>query len=292
MAATAMNDEELRALMSEVQAELDTALKSEKERLAKAHPGEEDSSEVPPDESATASGSDGPPEASASSPPAEGSAPPDASASPPPGPDGASPDGGGDPMADAGVADPESIKAELASMPMEHVKALYIAAKEVLFAQMGAADPAAASPPPAAPMLDASAPPTAASPSAPPAFKAEMAASSPGNGGQVKTVSKSEKDTEIEELKKKVAEFEGITSGLLSVVEKAIVVPSRKAVTSVAELNKSGSKPAGQLSKSEVKERLDRAARTRLSKSDRDLINQYTVGAINVEKVQHLLDVK
>lgn len=293
-----MTQEELQALVRQVQGELDVHLTAEQTRLSKAHPGEEDSSELPADESSTADAS-APPSPEASGPPADAS--PDASAPPMDGPPDASappadasaagPDaGGGDPMADPGVIDPAAIQAELAQMPPEHVKALYLACKAVIFAAMGGSPDASAPP---APGPDASAPPMPAGPPAgpPDASPALKAETNPANGGKT-TVAKSDKDEQIEVLTKKVAEFEGITSTLLTVVQKVISVPPRKAVAGVSELQKNSAEDAKSLAKDEVNTRLNRAARTKLSKSDRELINQYSVGAIDVSKVSHLLDVK
>lgn len=307
-----MTDEELRVLVAEVRGELDSYLLTEQQKLAKAHPGEEDSSEVPADESATApaddsGGSDsgppmdgadsGPPESSASGPPSDGLPPPDASAPP----DAA---GGGDPMADPNGMDPEAIKAELMQMPPEHVKALYLACKEVIFSQMGGGSPDAGGSPPPGPEMSAPpgppgggpppgppGPPTGP-PDASPALKAEIK-SNPANGGQMKEVSKSESDRDllIADLQKKVREYDEVTSVLVSVVERVISVPPRKAVAGISEIKK-GERKSSDLTKTEVKERLDRAARTNLKKSDRELINQFSVGAIGVEKVEHLLNVK
>ncbi len=306
-----MTDSELRALMSEVQGELDSILKSEGKKLSKAHPGEETASEIPADESATSSDEGSETPAPAESAPADESAPPsgdEGESDAPPGAPGdappADPAQGSDPAMDGQAMDPEAIKAELAQLPMEHVKALYLAAKEVIFAQMGGAGG-----PPGAPGMDAGAPPVAPlspemgsappgssppgsppmDPNAPPALKAEMKASTPADGDQ-KILGKSE-SAQIADLKKKVSDFEEITSKFMTVMEKAISVPARKAVTSIVDLAKSAPS-AESLSKAEVNVRLDRAARTKLSKNDRALINQYSVGAIGVEGIRHLLDTK
>jgi hypothetical protein len=285
-----MTDEELRALVKEVQVDLEKHLSVEHENLKKAHPGEESSAELPSDESATSDsdGSASPPAEESSSPPADASpaAAPAADESAPPA-DAPPADASAEPATDPGVIDPAAIEAELSAMPPEHVKALYLAAKKVIFASMGAgADGPAPSPDASAPPPPAAAPPAPA-PDASPALKSEK---NPANGGKV-VVAKSEQDMEIEALRKKVTEFEGIASGLMTVVEKVISVPPRKAVTGVSQLSKSA-EDVSTLSKSEINERLGRAARTKLSKSDRELINQYSVGAIDVSKVKHLLDVK
>lgn len=322
---TEMSNEELRALVAGVQVELDSYLGSERDKLSKAHPGEEDSSELPADESATAS----PPESSDSGPPDVSGGPPDASASgppddsaggppmdgsaeggPPPPDASADPSAGGDPMSDPGVLDPAAIEAELSQMPPEHVKALYLACKSVIFASMGGGSPDGGSAPPgpdagSAPPMPPGPPgggggPPGAPPG-PPAMKAEVSAGTtvkgpPANGGETKAGSalgKSEaaKDAVIADLQKKVAEFDGITSALMNVVEKVISVPPRRAVAGVSELAKAAEDPS-KLDKAEITARLDRAARTKLHKSDRELINKYAVGSIDVSKVKHLLDIK
>jgi hypothetical protein len=311
---TTIKDTELHELMSEVQKELDVILKAEQEKLAKAHPGEETSSEVPADESATSASSDGDGDADDSGPPAaDESAPPSADASAPPAADAAPPadasappaDGSADPGADQGL-NPEQLKAEYAQLPLEELKMHYLAAKEALFAAMGAGgDPAAAGGPPA----DASAPPAppaAASPppapppaasappvddqSAPPALKAEKQANNPANGGKVTTVAKSEKDLEIEDLRKKLGDLEEIVPSLIDLV-KVAAAPARKAVTSVAQLEKSNGVDVGSLSKAEIDARLKRAVRTNLTNPDREAINSYYLsgGATGIEGIKHIL---
>lgn len=286
-----MDENEVRKLMAEVSQELDKVLVQEKEKLSKAHPGEETSSEVPPDESATSSapaddasdpGQSGPPADSA--PPSDGP-PADASASPPADP-AASADPSADPAMDGQANDPAAIEAELAQMDPEHVKVLYMAAKKVLFAHMGGGmDPAASAAPPAA---SAGPPGASPDPAAPPAMKAEM---NPANGGKVTTVGKSEKDLQIETLTKKVAEFEATLPGLVSVVEKMVSAPQRKAITSVTQV--AGNKPAApvsSLSKSEIESRLKKAVNTNLSKSDRELVNGFYFGSVKLEGISHILE--
>jgi hypothetical protein len=193
-------------------------------------------------------------------------------------------------MADEAVVDPEAIKAELATMKPEHVEALYMAAKEVLFAHKAASAPAVSA-------MPAAATPPAASPDSPPppAMKMEMGSQEKGpeaNGGQVKAgeVIKSEDRVIIEELQKKLQETDALASGLLNIVEKVILVAPRKAVTSLSEIKKSETKvDLSSLSREEVRARLGQKARTNLSKSDRELINHFEVGAIGVDKVEHLL---
>jgi hypothetical protein len=167
-----------------------------------------------------------------------------------------------------------------------------LAAKAAYFAVMGASDPAAAPPaasaPPAAPPA-AAAPPVAspsAPPAPPPAMKAEVKDEA-ANGGQTE-LGKSEKDIQIEALQKKVDELEGTVPALVAVLQKIASVPARKGVTSAAQLNKS----VGELTKSEITNRLNRLVKSNISDSDRDAIKSYTYGRVGVEGIKHLLENK
>ncbi len=310
-------ENELRDLLAAVETDIVAMVKSEKEKLSKAHPGEEDSSEVPADQSATSAPSDAPasppasadagtpPDASASAPPSDGppaSAAPGGDAPPAPGADASA--GGGDPAADQS-ADPAALEAEYGKLPLEDLKAHYLACKSALFALMGGAqDPAAAGgepPPPAAPDASAPPPPAAppaappASPSAPPALKAELPATTEAaNGGKI---TKSEKDVKIENLETLLAKSDKGINDLLDVVTKLVETPVRKAITSIDHIARPGSEiaPAGDvsaLSKSEIKARLKKVIPD-LKKSDRDLVYAYDVGTIGADKIAHLIkDVK
>ncbi len=261
-----IKDTQLKSIIAEVHTELDAIFKSEKEKLLKAHPGEEISSEVPADESATEpsepSAAPAAPEASAApsdSPPVDASAPPEGDA---PAAD-AAPEG--DPAADAS-GDFDGLVGEYSKLHPEELKAHYMACKQALFAIMGAGGP-----PPGADAGAGSPPPPAAPPAPPiadqsaPALKAEK---------------------EIEELKEKLAKTEGAVMGLL----KAISSPSRKAVTSIADLAKSDTVDVTTLEKSEVHSRLKKASENpSLSKADRSLINSFGYGEIGVDKVAHLI---
>jgi hypothetical protein len=299
---TKLKDSELKAILAEVETEIGALLKAETDKLAKAEGDDESAGEESP--------------AAESGPPAEGSE--SASASPAmdppaaeepgaqPGEEQSVPPGQDDPMADAsaggdpgmGAVDPEALKQEFSQYDDETLKAVYMAAKAELFERMaggaGAAPPgadpsAAAAPPPPSPSASASAPPAG-----PPMMgKGEME-DPVANGGLDKKkgglddikhdVQKSEKSGEVTELK---AQVELLTKA----VELALTTPMRKAITSVSQLPaKEPQKDVKSLSKAEVMEQLREVTRDpKLSKRDRDLVNQYCVNGINVEKIAHLL---
>lgn len=307
---------EIDSLLDQVEAELTAALKEEHEKLAKAHPGEETTSEVDSDTSATDPKE---PEASTSPPPGDGdtSAPaPDASASVSPeasGPaDASAPPADGsapaDPAADPSN-DPQALQDEyskLGAADPEELKNHYLACKAALFALMGAgADASAAAPaaPGAPPAGPASPPPMAPpiaspSPDAPPAMKSEKSAggmpttTEAANGGQ--GMMKSEND-KIKGLTEKLAKQEEAMASLLTVVTTMVETPVRKGITSIEYLAKTEDEKSGKdsdlskLPKAEVKARLRQAAEKPLRKSDRDLINAFDLGRVGVEKIAHLI---
>lgn len=292
-----ITDQELTALLAEVETSIDGLLKSEKEKLAKAHPGEETSTETEPDESASApagddaSASASPPAPDAGAPADEASgdgAPPtdDASASPM-GDDGApagDPSAEGDPAADAST-NPEELVPHYAKLPIEALKAHYLAAKMALAAMMGSAG--------GAPAGDASAAaPPAPDASAPPALKGEMKDNVEGNGENPlhASTAKSEKDSQIAELQKRLTDQEQSLAGLLTAVRTMVEAPVRKSVTSAADIEVA---PTGEdvtrLDRKEIDRRLRRAAEGNLRKSDRDLINSFALGSVKVDAIAHLL---
>lgn len=311
--ALSINEDEISAILAEVDRELDGALAGARDRLKKA----DDEKSAPPADAApeaSASGSDagGPPEASESAPPAEGSesAPPadDASASAP-APDASAPpaDASAAPGADAGGEDLES---KLSALPEDQLRHLYMAAKQALFARMASAsaDPSAsaggppagappAGPPMAPPPAPAASPSASAAPMAPPAgeppmpppaMKGEMKASPANGGGKTSAVKlgKSEDQQKIDDL---TAQVEGLTKAVTMLVG----APLRKAITSVAHLPKPGDgveKKEIKLSKTEITAKLVEVTRDpKLSKKDRELVNGYYDGRFNLEKVAHLL---
>ncbi len=292
---------ELQELLAAVENDIVSLVKGEQEKLSKAHPGEETSSEVPADESATAP-------ADAESAPAEGSAPPappadsapaDASAPAPAGDEGAPPAdasppaAGGDPAADQG-ADPAALEAEYSKLPPEDLKAHYMACKSALFALMGGAGPdAGAAPGPEAPPAAPPAPPATPDqdPSAPPALKAELKSDVKANGEN--PLHKSQKDAKIESLEAELVKSNQGMEALAQIV-KGFMKPVRKAVTSVAHLAKTAEETVTEgvssLSREDVKAKLRRAVENpKLSKSDRDLVYGFDVGQVKVEQIAHLL---
>jgi hypothetical protein len=289
-----IQNEELDAILDDVEAAVKPLLKSERDRLAKAgedSPPPEEESAPSPEASPEASA---PPEASAGGPPPG----PEASAGgPPPGPDAGG--AGGPPPEDDGFPqDPAQLHAMIAQLPVEQVQALYLASKQVLQAQRGAGgagpgpEASAGGPPP---------PPPQASPAGPPAMKAEMRPS-PGNGG--KAIKKSENQEndmsqkELEEVKKLLktqAEQMDLQGKALELVLSRVVgAPMRKSMTAVSQAQvKPGSEPETnkQLSKAEISDRLKEKIQAKsLTKKDRAAVYAfYDSGANDVSKIAHLL---
>lgn len=278
MSNITLKEDELEAILAEVERDLAAVLKSESERLSKAV-GDDDDEQSAPEGSA---------------PPAEGSAPPmgaapeegsadEASApalgGPPPDADAAAPQGDDQDPADDQGGDMESLKGEYAALPLEELKMHYMAAKSALLEQMqsqggaeGSASPGEKSAPPPAP---APGPEASASP---PAMKSEKAAAA--------TLSKAE-----EAKNQKIAELQAQVSGLAKAVELLVSTPQRKAVTSIAYLGKTeATAEAPTLSKSEIIEKLNEKAKDpKLSKNDRSLINKFCVNKADVKSIEHLL---
>ncbi len=303
-----INDDELNKLLGEVQVEIDAILKSEKDNLAKAHPGEATESEVEPDESATApAADDSASSAATSAPPADASASPDASTAPvadasgtppadasgDPAADGSAPaDGsdGGDPAADAST-NPEELVPHYAKLPLEALKAHYLAAKMALAAMMGSAgatsDPSAAAP---APDASVAAPP-APDASAAPALKGELK-DVPSNGGDPLNPTKGTsvaKSEDVLALETELAETKLAMATLVKSVTKIVEAPVRKAVTAMADVEAPTAVDVSKLTKAEIDKKIRRASETNLSKSDRDLITSFALGNVKVDGIAHLL---
>lgn len=311
--ADKINQEVLDQLLVEVTSEIAEYLKKDEADLRKA--ADEDEGSAPAEES---EGSEGPaaPEASASE---EGSAPegpppPDASAAPeaPAAPEGvAAPDAQGEIEPAPTV---EGLQAEYMKLDPEALKMHYLACKSALMAQMGAGPEASAAPAPEASGAPA---PAASAPAAPPAAPEASAPMAMGemkssgkqiegspeaNGGEIKAGSKlgkSEIQLEIEALKAKLAKAEETSkeqeAQLLELAMK-LTAPLRKSIKGVSELAfvaKEGQSekksPVAGLSKNEVVAKLREKARGDLKKSDRDLITAYTMGNVDVSKIEHLL---
>lgn len=294
----------LDSALNQCAAELTDMLKSEQAALAKSatddapaeeSEGSEGPASPPPSDEGEASAS---PEASApeageasapddASPPAEASAPPaEASAAP------------GEEQAIEPAPTPEALQAEYAKLDPESLKMHYLAAKAALAAIMGA-DASAGAPPeasasPAAPPAAPPAPPAAA-----PMAMGEMKAGkqvnlTDGNGGEVEAgkLGKSEKDAEIALLK---AQLDEQNKALLQLAE-VVATPIRKSIKGLSDLKfierSEEVKPskAATLSKKEVQAVLKEKVRAgKLSKADKELVMQYSVGAVDIAKIEHLL---
>jgi hypothetical protein len=315
-----IDESSLTSILAEVERDLKPVLVEAKDRLLKAEDEKsgppakkDDEKSAPAEESSSSEGSAPPAEASAGgdaggppAPEASASAPADASAGgpPPPGPE-ASASPGGLPT------DPAQLQQMIQSAPPEVQKAIYLAAKQALFASMGGAGAgpgpeASASPappmPPPGPEASASAPmppPPGPEASAPPAGppppmmgKGEIKAS-PGNGGKSAPVKKSEPqmNTDVEDLKALVkAQAEDIKL-LTKAVQHMAGTPVRKAVTGISVIAKSEAKEPTRLSKSEVNAKLSEKIREGdLTKKDRESIRRfYDTGSTNYTLVEHLL---
>lgn len=301
MSKKTLKDSDLKQLLADVATEVEGLVKAEAATLAKAHPGEDTSAEVSEDESATDPQDSGPPPAEASSAPPGGDAPPmddGASAAPPAGDDGSAPPAGpdaaaagGDPAADQSM-DPEALKAEYAQMPPEMLKAHYLAAKEALFATMGApgADATGAAPP-ADPMASAGAPPAPPAaappaPDAPPALKAEkgMTEHVDANGENPLTA--------VKKSEAKYALLETQVGILTQAMTKILTTPVRKSIASITEVAKTTSVDVSALSKAQIDEKLKEIVRTPLKKSDREKINSYVLGKTQIDQIAHLFGEK
>lgn len=278
-----LKETELKAILAEVEQEINDLLKAEGKKLAKAAGDDDAEGSAPPE------GSSAPPDAPEASPgeesPGEASAPADKDASPAPADASPAPGADGqDPAADDQPMDMESLKAEYAKLPPEELKMHYMAAKAALFMAVGGGQEASAAGDAGQPAPAPSAPPSEASAPAP-AMKKELQAS-PGSGGQMK---KSEtaapqvdpRDEEIKLLKSQV-------EGLAVVVDKVLAQPLRKAITSVAHLPKTEVEKKT-LTKEEINVKLSEKAREPLKKSDRDLINKFYTGSAGLADIEHLL---
>lgn len=288
-----LNESELKAILSEVEQDLDGVLKSEKEKLAKGD--DEKSASAPPMEESSSSGG-GEESSSAGGPPMAGGE--ESSSS---GGEESSSSGGGEapPMDASPSADPsaapapgaggeEDLESKLAALPFEQLHHLYMAAKQALFAKMPAAG-ASPSPSPAAAPPAASPSPAPAAP--PPAMKAEMAASPANGGGKTSAVKVAKSETEGSETI--IADLRAQVEGLTKAVT-ILAAPLRKAVTGVAHLPKNdgsdAKKDVTNLSKAEITAKLkEKAADASLSKKDREAINGFYDGRVSLEKISHLL---
>jgi hypothetical protein len=297
---TTIDDAKLQSILTEVTSELDTMMKSEMEKLAKARPGEETTGEGEGDKSksdpkGTSTSASDPAPAASATPDASGSdsAPPaaDASASPPaddgsaPPADDGSASGSQDPAAEQGPIDPQQLMAEYSKLPPEDLKMHYLACKEALVQVLGAAGGDDGSAPP--PDASASAPPPAAAPppdagSVPPTMKSEkgteLKAQQPGTG-----------ENPLHKAEVRVQNLEGAVSVLTAAVKKVMEAPLRKSVTSVADLAPVAAAAPVPTTREGIRAKLKTLDFGKLSKSDRELISGFDLNTVQADKVLHLL---
>lgn len=146
----------------------------------------------------------------------------------------------------------EELKQDYANLPLETLKLHYLAAKEAIASKMN-----------------------------------EEAEEKEEVKPMVKVMQKSESPKVTKKLQKMEKQMESLQKAL----EKMVSLPlGRKAVTEVSAIKKNESAPK-ELTPSEVMSKLRSvAAAPTLSKSDRDLINQYCLGQIDHAHIGHLLE--
>lgn len=311
MAEIKFEKEWLDQALSQCAAELTDMLKSES-ALIKSDDRDDD---APAESSSGSSGPTSPvedsdggdaPPAESSAPadgPPEGSAPPGADAgAPPPGAEASAPADGAAPGQEQAIEPAptvEALQAEYMKLDPETLKMHYLAAKSALAAAMGAEQGGA----PGAPAPEASAPPAgppAGAPPGPPAgapmAMGEMGAGkqvklTDGNGGEVEAGKLGKAEKEIGELRK---QLDAQNAALLQLAE-VVATPIRKSVKGLSDLKfierTEESKPAPKaLSKKEIQAALSAKVREgKLSKADKELVTQYTVGVVDFTKIEHLL---
>lgn len=329
MAKVKVSDQELKAILTELESELMSATGL----LAKS---EGDEGEDKPEKSKSESGDSGPPAdgggdsggppsdgGGAPPPPADGGGgdmppAPGADAPPAPGPGAAppgaapmapaTPDAGGaiapppaaapaapvDPAAvapaPAAPADPAALQSAYAALGPDELKAHYLAAKAALFTVMGGAQPAAPGAIPGAPPAPAPAPAAPApAPMAPPA---------PGMLKGEKMPTEQNGKLPKTPTTPDIAKSEGDLSDLraqFEVLTKAISlianIPNQKAVTDLTYVAKSeDANQEPQLSPVAIKAKLNEIAKNPLTKNeDRNLMNKYVCGSVGVDAIKHLL---
>jgi hypothetical protein len=308
------DQDQLHQMMVEVSGDLAEMLKAEQSALAKSaeddEPGESsEGSGGPTEADGSAEGSappgGGPPEASA--PPMEGSAPPAAASPPPaaPGPEASAmaPDqqqGAIEPAPTAEGLQQEYM--QLGQQDPEALKMHFVACKAAMMAMMGAQQPAAPAAPPEA-SAPAAPPAAAAAPPVPPMGKTETGKKVPSaeaNGGQM---NKAEKE-ELDQLKATVAEQGKLLKaydeelGKFAKVAETALQPVRKSVKNASDMKFIGrtddvaaDKPdVSGLSRKDVQGKLSAKIREgKLAKNDSELIYQYNIGKVGVDKIAHLL---
>jgi hypothetical protein len=294
-----IKDNALKQILAEVEGEIATLLKSEKDKLAKAAE-ESAGGESSPAESAPAESGGG--DASAGGPPAPSAPPAGASPSAPPaGPEmGAAPAAPADPAAAGGGMDAgappslEELSAEYAKLPPEELKMHYLAAKTALFQVMGAADggagAAAGGPPGAAPSPSpAGAPPAGgppgASPSAGPA--GDVPPAPPAMKGEMPWGSKKEGDDSRASDSDPTPSGTGQTKPIVNSVTKGDMPYASKIPGNDEAGSDSDSKPSGTgMTKPVVTESLGKLAGSKTEKSESELaLDELRKGQEQIAKV-------
>ena len=290
-----ITDKAVMATIAALEAELnDAAMLAKAEGSPPAESSDDSASPPVSDDSAPAS----PPADDGSAPASPAPEAPGAAPEAPPEAAGAAPM---DPAAQApGAApmDPAALQAEYAQLAPEeldmHIQAA-MAAKEAL------AGAASAGAPPMAPPGASPAPAPAASPApaGPPMMgKGELTAgkvipTGKENGG----IAKSETDSlkaELAELKKSIADKNEDVELLTKAVKMVIEKPQRKAITSVGQLQYLGKSeapaaPQKTYTKAEADAKLS-AILPSLSKSERNLVVQYSLGRVEIGALESILD--
>ncbi len=124
-------------------------------------------------------------------------------------------------------------------------------------------------------------------------MKGKQLPASPGNGGKL---GKSEDQLKIERLEEQLQQQNDALLRLTEVVAKA-AKPIRKSVKSLSDLKfiertetPTNNAPEMKMSKAEATAKLREKVREgKLSKSDQALVSKFTVGAVDMSKIQHLL---
>jgi hypothetical protein len=306
-----IKDSELKAILSEVESEIDNLLKSDAKTLAKAvgDKDPEDGGNAASAGSESAAPAEGSAPAAEASSPTAGSPAPGAEASagtPPPAAETSNPapeasasaPGAAAPEME-GPVDPEALKQEYMQLDPESLKVHYMACKAALFEVMG--QQAGGSPAPAPEASAPVAPPAPAAP--PPAMKAEIPASIktvPANGDalkdskaalhDVKPLGKAEQVQQTEEINDLRQQVELLTKA----VDLALGTPVRKAVTSITHVPRTENQSEKtELTKDQIQGKIRKAlAAGKLTKNQKDQIFSYTLGNTKFDEISALLETK
>lgn len=319
MANISIKSSDILPVLKKVREELDTFLPLEKKEAKKeaskkpeaseasSKPAPKEASSPAPEASASSSpegtptSEETPGESTPGAPPVDASATPDASASSAPVDPAV---GSAEPTSTGGdmPSGEGSLESMYSAMPQEILKAHFMALKKVIFDKhMPPVDAA-----PVDPSLAAGSPDASVSTEAPPVedtalpvaktMKNEVSKGVEMEGSPEASVSKSEGDNDMadlkktEELAKKLDELQKTVDNVIKVVELGFARPERKAVVTLDGLTKS--EPTKKTFTSvEIKAKLNEltAHPEELKKSDRDLIMGYFDGNIDVSKIEHLL---